>query len=291
MFATNGPATCPRCDFELPSDARFCPKCGKQVLDDETMEHPVDPHLERIRTAEQELPAQLGRRRTASVHRIERRPLGVAPVPLLGGLALGALILAIVLGIAAGPIPGIGLLVVSAALFALLLTGVRRQPDSPISQVVSGLIVRTRDTASFSISSLGTWTTTGREIISLRARRFRLQRQLRRRLTPLGEAVHQSDAARAEELKAELADLQRQLEEARRHESAALTAAQSAVERERAPVQQTEVFSAVSSQSEGDQEPVPSAEPGDADAERPPKTARERIPERERLPRVDRSAA
>jgi len=81
---------------------------------------------------------QLGRKRTASVHRVERRPLGVAPIPLLGGLALGALALAIVLSAAVGPIPGIGLLVVAAALFGLFIAGLRRQPESPAAQLLSG---------------------------------------------------------------------------------------------------------------------------------------------------------
>jgi hypothetical protein len=246
MSATNNPATCSRCAFTLPAEARFCPKCGEQVLTDETIELPLDPHLEKIRTAEQELPARLGRRPRASVHQIERRRLGVAPVPLLGGLALTALILAIVLWSTVGSILGLGLLIVSLALFGLFLAGVRRQPESPISQALLGLAVRARDLLSFLISTFGTWTRAGREVASLRARRLRLRRELQRRLTPLGEAVHLSDAARAEELKAELAELQQRLEEASHQESAVLEAAHSTVERERTPVQPTEVFAAVS---------------------------------------------
>lgn len=266
MSDTNSPATCSRCAFELPPEARFCPKCGQQVLTDETMELPLDPHLERIRTAEQELPARLGRRPRTSVHQIERRPLGVAPLPLLGGLASAALILAVVLWGTVGWIPGLGLLIVSLALFCLLLAGVRRQPESPTSQVLSGLAVRVTDLASFLISSFGTWTRTGRKVATLRARRLKLKRELRRRLTPLGEAVHDSDAARVEELKAELAELQRELDEATRQESALLTAAQSTVERERAPVQPTEVFSAVPARS-GAAPSEDDAQPSEPDVE------------------------
>lgn len=263
MSATNSPAPCTRCASPLPSEARFCPQCGEQVLTDETMELPPNPDLDRVRAAEQELPAQLGGRPRASVHRIERRPLGVAPVPLLGGLAVTALILAIVLWSSVGSIPGVGLLIVSLALFGLFLAGVRRQPESPISQALSRLAVRATGLISFLISIFGTWTRTGREVASLRARRLRLKRELQRRLTPLGEAVHQSDAARVEELKAELAELQHRLEEASRQESAVLQAAHSRVEQERAPVQPTEVFAAVPPR------PVNDAKPAGREAEAP----------------------
>jgi len=64
--------------------------------------------------------------------------------------------------------------------------------------------------------------------------------------------VHHSDAARADELKAELAALQRQLDEATRQESAIRAAAQSELERERALVQSTELLAPVPAEANGD---------------------------------------
>lgn len=231
------------------------------MITEETMELPVDPALERARSEEEELPFHLGRRRTASVHRVERRPFGVAPIPLLGGLALATLVLAIVLSAAVGWVAGICLLLVAAGLFSLFVAALRRQPEAREAQLLSGLVVKARDKGGFLVSGLRTWSRAGRQVASLRWRRLRLRRELRRRLTPLGEAVHHSDAARVDELKAELVSLQRQLDEATRHESAVLTAAQSKLERERGPVQSTEIFP-----------PAQDPSPAHADHERRPQS-------------------
>ncbi len=211
------------------------------------MELPVDPALELARTEEREVPKEVFGRPAPSLHRMERRPLGVTPLAFLAGLTVAAFVLAVVLWAAVGWIPGVGLLAVAVALSVLFSTGLRRQPDSPTSQVMAGVLVRLRDLTAFLASSGRTWGRTGAEVMSLRWRRVRVERELRQRLKPLGEAVHQGDAERTDALKVEAAALQRRLDELGSREAAAVSAAQSEIERERAPVQSTEVFSPVGS--------------------------------------------
>jgi hypothetical protein len=256
MSATNSPATCPRCSSTLPATARFCPQCGQPAIHDETAELPLDPSLERARTEQTQLPEELLGRPAPSLHRIERRPLGVTPLPFLAGLTLAALVLAVVLWGTVGWIPGLGLLLVAAALAGLFATGLRRQPDSPTAQVVTELSSWGRDLGTFAVSSARTWSRTGAQVASLRWRRIRLERELRRRLRPLGEAVHRADAARLEALRTETAMLQRRLDELGSLEAALVSSAQSKLERERVPVQATEVFSPVGAAAERPSEPA-----------------------------------
>jgi hypothetical protein len=245
MSATNSPATCTHCSEPLAATAKFCPQCGQPAIHDETVELPVDPALELARTQEREVPTDVSGRRAPSLHRLERRPLGVTPLPFLAGLTVAAFLLAVVLWAAVGWIPGVGLLAVAVVLSGLFSSGLRRQPDSPTSQLMSGLLVRLRDLTAFLTSSGRTWSRTGAEVMSLRWRRVQLERDLRQRLKPLGEAVHQGDAERTDTLKSEAAGLQRRLDELGSREAAAVSSAQSEIERERAPVQPTEVFTPV----------------------------------------------
>lgn len=243
--------TCPRCSSTLPALARFCPRCGRSVVSDDTTELPPDPALEQARREQHELPSEFAGRPAPSVHRTERRPLGVPPLPFLAGMALGALVLAVVLWVGVNWIPGLGLLLVAVALAGLFWAGVRRQPESPTARGLAGVWSRVRDLISFVSASSRTWSRTGRQLVSLRWRRLRLQRELRSRLTPLGEAVHAGDGARTEALKSEAAAIQRRLDELDQREEAVVSSARSQIQRERAPVQATEAFTTVPAEGSG----------------------------------------
>ena len=205
----------------------------------------VDPVLESTRAEESRLQPDPSVNPAPSVHRVERRPLGVPPLPLLGGLTLGALVLSIVLWSVVGWIPGFGLLVVTVALAGLFWAGVRKQPESRTSRTLAGLTVRTRDGSAFLAAGTRTWSRTGARVVSLRWRRLQLKRELHHRLRPLGDAVHQGDEARAETLKSETADLQQRLDELGAREQAVVSSARSEIERDRAPVQPTQAFGKV----------------------------------------------
>lgn len=212
---------------------------------DETLELPPDPALERLRTEAGAVPPPASARPAASLHRAERRPLGMTPLPFLAGLAVAALVLGVVLGAAVSWIPGIGLLVVAGAMCGLLVAGMRRQPESPLAMLLAGLAVRLRDLSGFGVACGRTWSRTVAQVLSLRWRRLRLERDLRHRMAPLGEAVHRGDATRADQLKREAEALQRRLDEIGNREAAVVSSAQSEMERDRLPVQQTEVFAPV----------------------------------------------
>jgi hypothetical protein len=241
------------------------------------VELPVDPALELARTEERELAAESGRP-APSLHRLERRPLGVTPLPFLAGLTVVAIVLAVVLWASVGWIPGAGLLAVAVALSVLFSTGLRRQPDSPTAQLVAAGLVRLRDLTVFFASSGRTWSRTGAEVMSLRWQRVRLERELRRRLKPLGDAVHIGDGERIQALKSEAAALQRRLDELGTRETAVVASAQSEIERERAPVQSTEVFTPVGSPTGPPERPDAHVLPRPPELGRQPQTAGTRRP-------------
>lgn len=224
MSASTSPAACVRCDEALPVDARFCPRCGTPVL-------PAD--------------GGLAPERPPSVHHVERRPLGLSPVPFLGGLALALLAFSIVMMAGADWVIGIVLLLLSALLAALFLTGLRQEPESASARFLRRMHGRIGGSVGFAMSAGRTWLAAIGEVVRIRLRRARLRRELRNRLAPLGEAVHRDDEANASLLKARTAELQRELERAQRRETAVLGAAREELQRARVPVQSTEVMSVV----------------------------------------------
>jgi len=214
-------AGCRRCGDLLPAEARFCPRCGEPAAS-----HGMPPTVE--------LPPH--------VHRAERRPFGLPPVPLLGALAPVLLIAGVVLLALGDWAAGIVFLFLAAGVAALFASGLRQEPESDTARFVRRVTARGRASLGFVGAACLTWTSAVAQLIGLRLRRLRLRRELRSRLAPLGEAVHREEVAQAEALKAKAAGLQRALEAAQRRESDVLSAARAKIQRERAPVQPTEVL-------------------------------------------------
>jgi ribosomal protein L40E len=244
MSANSSQTVCARCAGALPSDARFCPQCGAKAGRDKTIELPItgmgDP--------------------APRVHHVERRPLGLAPTPLIGGLGLLALVVGIVL-LASGPwATGVVLLVVGAALLLLFVVAARQEPDSPAARALALTAARVRDRTGFAVAASRTWSSASGEVARLGWRRRQLERELSDLMAPLGEAVHRNDEVRVQALRGRAAQLRRSLEDLDGRRAAVVKAAHHEVERERAPVQATRVLPAV----------PPPPGPSDTDGSGPP---------------------
>lgn len=179
------------------------------------------------------LPAR-GIQSPPTIHRVSRRPLGLAPVRLLGGGLLLALLLAI-LFIALGSWPvGIVLLACAVVLVALLLVAVEREPDDPAAQAAIIAADRARSQTRLIGVAARAWSRAGLAVVRFRQRRYRLRWRLRRQLEPLGEAAYRGDEDRVEVLKAQARRMEEALRQAERETAAAVQAARAEVERERA---------------------------------------------------------
>ncbi len=175
-----------------------------------------------------------------SIHRVNRRVLGVGPVSLLGG-ALLAMVLVVVILLALGAwVPAVVLLACSLAFLALLLVAFEREPDDPGARFAAAAAER----AGYQTRVLGVaaraWSRAGLVLLRTSHRRYRLRWQLRRQLEPLGEAAYRGDEARLEVLKAKARRLEQALHHAERQGEQAVGTARAEVERERAPLQPTE---------------------------------------------------
>lgn len=175
-----------------------------------------------------------------TVHWAQRRPLGLGPATLLAGLAGITSICAIVMLIAGSWPAGIVLLAASATEVCLLQVAAKREPDSGGARIARGAGRRTDGLVRLSSVMVRGSTHTGVELARLWHRRQLLRVQLRRRLTPLGEAVHRDDQTRVEQLKAQAQELEQRLGEADERAAAAKAALRAEIERERAPAQGTQ---------------------------------------------------
>jgi hypothetical protein len=235
------PVACASCQTELASGSRFCPQCGSPVGAGETIEITPAPVVADAPPVEAPPAAQP----PPVLHRVERRPLGVHPVPLLGGLCAITLALGVAFVAVGVPVPGFILLGAAVALFALFAGGVRRDPDAPVARLVLRLTDRTRSAARLAGVAVRAWLRAAVALLWLRGRRLRLRRELKANLAPLGEAVHRDDRRRARALKHKAVEIERELSETERQAAAARAAARSQIEREQATVQPTRAFSPI----------------------------------------------
>ena len=231
-------STCPSCAAEVAPDARFCPGCGTALAVAKTVE--LDP-IPVVR--DDDVVARLRPEHPSpALHRAQRRPFGLHPVTLLGGLGTLSFLLGLVLLGSGSVITGLVLLVLAGALASLFVAGVRRDPDAPAARATRRALGRARSWAGLGSVGGRASTRAGVEWLRLRRREHRLRRELNATLTPLGEAVHRDEAERAEALRRRAAELEQSLGETKRASSAALAAARDEIEHERRTVEPTEAL-------------------------------------------------
>lgn len=235
---------CPSCRSQIPPEAQFCPQCGTHLTSGETLELRAGPVVADPRTAA-DVPAAAS---APAVHQAHRRPLGIHPVPLLGGLGAILLVAAIVLLAVGSWVAGLILLGIGAASLALFSGGVRREPDAPVVRLVLRTTGRARAVGGLMAVAIRAWARAAVDLIRIRGRQRRLRHELKANLAPLGEAVHRDDEQRAQALKQQAAEIDQQLGQAKRDASAAVAEARRQIERERSTIQPTEAFAPAQAQ-------------------------------------------
>ena len=196
----------------------------------ETLELPAEPVVPDSAVASSPAPPEA----PATVHQAHRRPLGVHPVPLLGGLGVLALLVAVVLLAGPSVVGGLVLGVLAIALLTLFLAGVRREPDAPFGRLTLRAIDRSRSLARLGAVTIRALGRAAVDLLRIRRRQHRLRGQLRGRLQPLGEAVYRDDQRRAEALKQQAAQLEEELRETQLEASGVIASTKHEIERERA---------------------------------------------------------
>jgi hypothetical protein len=184
---------------------------------------------------------QRGEKSQPRVHQVHRRPFGLGPVPLLGGLAAGLLLVAVILFAVGSWVPALFMLGVSAALVALLVVALEQEPDARSARLAIRVAARARGWARFGAVTIRVWSRTGLQLARLRGQRLRLRTAFRQRLKPLGDAVYREDQGRAEVLKAQASDLSQALRAADAEAAKVLGAARERVERERVAREESEL--------------------------------------------------
>jgi hypothetical protein len=139
-----------------------------------------------------------------------------------------------------GLVAGIVFLALSCASVGLFVVAVGREPESQSARLASTAASRAHELISLMAVVLHAASSTGLELAKLWQRRQRLRVQLRRRLAPLGEAVHRDDLDRAAKLKAQARRLDEALGDADRCRSDALASLRQQIERARANTQSTQ---------------------------------------------------
>ena len=216
-------SACPSCGGQLPEEARFCPRCGSRLGDEEEPE--TSSSTVRLRSRRQSAGSSGSRRRVRSSSsrswHLRSRSTACRPD---GGSRLGYS------------------RIVSAGLAMLFVETARRLPDGRLARTALDLTDRARGRAGFVWVSLSSWSNAGRETVRLRSLQRRLRREQTALIAELGKEVYRGDDTRAEELKAEARALGERVEECSVQLHSALEAARTRVGRERMGIQPTQAL-------------------------------------------------
>lgn len=177
-----------------------------------------------------------------TLHRSHVRPFGAHPVPLLGGVGGLALVAAVVLLADGAIVGGLVVLILAIPVLGLFVGGVMREPEAPVARPTLRAVDRGRSVGRLVSVISRTWGGASFELVRIRLRRYRLRRELKASLEPLGEAVHHGDRERADAFKRRAAALESELVETERENAAVIGRVRREIERERTGIEPTEAL-------------------------------------------------
>jgi hypothetical protein len=231
--------SCPACAAPTATGARFCSNCGAELTDGSTVELPA-ARGHGPETGDVAPPGTVEFRPT--LHTTGRRPFGLSAPAFSAAVGGGAVVLAIVLFAVGVTVGGVVALLVAVAAGLLFRTAVAREPESEAARLARRAIVETSSKSRLGAVSLRAFGAAWLEVLRLRGRRRRLERELNARLAPLGQAVLRDQTGRIEVLKAQAELAETQLGEVERKISTVLARAREQVDRERSVAQPTEAL-------------------------------------------------
>lgn len=179
-----------------------------------------------------------------TVHEAHRRPLGLEPAALLAGLAAVALLISLILFVSGAWIAGIIGLGVTLGVVALFLAAIGREPQTRLAQLTLRSLARAGSSRRLAGVKLRAWSRAAAPAIRVSAHRLWLRWKLRRRLAPLGEAVHEGDAERVARLEAGNRAIEHELDRLELEGAAARDAARRRIEVERSSADATVALAA-----------------------------------------------
>jgi uncharacterized protein YdcH (DUF465 family) len=244
---------CPNCGATPPRRARFCPECGTRL---EAGDSPAD-------TAVLEAPLTETGPVPVDVSAAEPRWFGVTPPMLVFALAVAALAVAALLLATGHLLPGLLSLAAALLLFVAFAEVVQRKPEGAAARISAGTIGAARARAGYAVDAIATRSRAAREIGRVRRELLGFGGTRERLLRELGESVYRDDRKGTKRLRAELAELDVQIESKEGEMATIAAEARERMQRARLQVQPTELVEVPEPpRPSPDPSPIPAPDPG-----------------------------
>jgi zinc-ribbon domain len=236
-------ASCANCGAKLPTESRYCPRCG----------HPSKAGTTKVM---EQPPDETGRVPVDYV-RAEPRYYGVTPSTLVLVLAAAALTLAVVLLVTGRWPYGLIFLGVSILLVLVFLETARRKPDGIVARSTAEALDSFRARAGVAAGSLATRGRAARQLIGARRELQRMGILRGRLLFELGEAVYRGDEQATQTARERIRELDELAARREAEMEAVVVQAREQLQRRRLEVQPTEMVELPEEPSQAPGEPNP----------------------------------